>query len=137
MNSIVTINRVPPPSADHRSSASQSVQASAFTLPTIGQRLSELVPLIDFVPQAGPPLIFVLGPWLFVVLMLIGPLVLIATLMIVAVIFILVAAAALALPVLLVRRLRRHASGRHTSVRPLRVPDLHPHPHTDVTSNGM
>jgi hypothetical protein len=143
MNSIEMINRLPPSSAGHTWSAGSSVRASGGALPTAGQRFDEILPLVDLLPQVGPPLVFVLGPWLVVVLMLIGPLVLLFTLMIATVLLGAVAAATFALPYLLVRRLRKrwpHRPARHLSRRRLRGPlktGLYPHSSTDVTPHGM
>ena len=41
--------------------------------PPVRDMLTEVIPLIDVVVVSGPPAIFILGPWLLVVLMLIGP----------------------------------------------------------------
>jgi hypothetical protein len=48
--------------------------------PPFRQRLGEIVPLVGFVPVAGPPAIFILAPWLALVLMLAGPFLLLVTL---------------------------------------------------------
>ena len=138
MNSIEIINRLPPPSDGHPWSAASSVHASSSKPPTVGARLDEILPLLDVIPEAGPPVLFVLGPWLFVVLMLIGPFVLLFTMVLAAVIFVAVTGAMFALPYLLVHHLRKlrlphHAP--HLSLRRLRI--LHHHPQPDVTSNGM
>jgi hypothetical protein len=91
--------------------------------PTFGETLAELVPLIDFVPQAGPPVVFVLGPWLFLVLMLAAPFACLVTLVVAmtvaAVVLVAVSGAVLfllAAPYLLVRHLRRHWT-HHPSAR--------------------
>jgi hypothetical protein len=90
--------------------------------PTFGEALAEIVPLVEYVPFYGPPVVVVLGPWLFLVLMLAGPfafLVALGVAMIAAaaVVAALTAAilAILAAPYLLVRRLRRHRA-RHASI---------------------
>ncbi len=141
MNSIEMINRLPPPSAGLHGRATPRTRATDFAPSSVGERLDELLPLIDVVAEAGPPVLFVLGPWLFVVLMLIGPFVLLVTLVLVAAIFVAVAGAACVLPYLLVHHLRRswpRHPARHAFVRRHRpIRDLHPHPHTDVTSNRM
>jgi hypothetical protein len=79
--------------------------------------LAELVPLIGFVPAYGPPAIFVLGPWLFLVLMLAGPFACLFALVVVMIVAATVLAALtaailaiLAAPYLLVRRLRGHGA---------------------------
>jgi hypothetical protein len=82
-------------------------------LPTLAERLSETVPLISAPAFFGPPVIFLLGPWLLLALLLIPPAAfLIMLVVIVAVVAgLLVALGALiASPYLLVRH--RHA--RHS-----------------------
>jgi hypothetical protein len=80
--------------------------------PTFGEVLAEIVPLIDFVPTAGPPVVFVLGPWLFLVLMLAPPFACLVALLVVmivaATVLAALTAAIVAVPYLLVRHLRRH-----------------------------
>lgn len=134
MNSIEMINRLPPPSASRPGSATRGTQASDVGLPTVGERFDEILPLFDFIPEAGPPVIFVLGPWLLLVLMLIGPFVLLVTLVLVAAVFLAIAAAMFLLPYLLLKHLRTswpHRRARHTSVRRLRGLI------SNVTSNGL
>ena len=117
MHTIQMINRLPLPSADHSSDVTPSAHASAGTPPRVSERLDELLPLIDFVPEAGPPLLFVLGPWLFVVLMLIGPFVLLLTLVLATMLFVAIAAALVLLPYLVVHQLRKgwpHRPALHT-----------------------
>jgi hypothetical protein len=78
--------------------------------PTFGETLAELVPVIEFVPVAGPPVIFVLGPWLFLVLMLAAPFALVVALAVAAAVLAALAAAVVAIvaaPYLLVRHRRR------------------------------
>jgi hypothetical protein len=107
MHSIEVINRLPPPSARHLGSATPSIHASDFNPPSIGERLDEILPLIDVIPEAGPPVIFILGPWLVFVLMLIGPFLLLFTLALAAVIFVAIAVAILTPPYLFVRHVRK------------------------------
>ena len=45
----------------------------ATQLPTFGEMVDEIVPLIGVIFVAGPPVIFVAGPWLLLCLMLTGP----------------------------------------------------------------
>ena len=84
--------------------------------PTIKEVLQEVVPLLFFVPVAGPPAILLVGPLLLFVLLLVPPAAVLITLTIVFVLGagLLVALGALiASPYLLVRHLRaRHALAR-------------------------
>jgi hypothetical protein len=85
---------------------------------TVRERLDEIAPLIDFVPVAGPPIIFLAVPWLLFVLMLAGPFLLLVTLVAVAlgaVALVALTGAILATPYLLVRRLREHRAARAAS----------------------
>jgi hypothetical protein len=85
--------------------------------PSVGEFLQELLPLIFFVPVAGPPAILLVGPLLLFVLLLIPAAALLIT---VAVVFLLGAGllgaliALFASPYLLVRHLR----ARHPDARP-------------------
>jgi hypothetical protein len=79
--------------------------------PSLRQILDETLPLIDIVPETGPPLIFVAVPYLLLVVMLIGPLALLVTM--VALFIAVTALVALvggivATPYLLVRHHHRH-----------------------------
>ncbi len=133
MNSIEMINRLPPSSAGHPRSATPGARPSDFAVPTAAERFDEILPLLDVVPEAGPPVLFVLGPWLFVVLMLIGPFVLLVTLVLASAVFIAIAAALCGLPYLLVHQLRKPRP-HHYAWHPMH---LFQHSPTDVTSNGM
>ena len=97
----------------------RSAHAAASERPTFGEVLAEIVPLIGFVPVAGPPVVFVLGPWLLLVLVLAGPLAwlfaLVVVMIVAATVLAALAAAILAAPYLLVRHLRRHRAP-HASI---------------------
>jgi hypothetical protein len=80
---------------------------------------AELVPLIDAVPGEGPPVIFLAGPWLLLVLMLSGPfaflVILVVFMVAAATVLVALTAAILAIvaaPYLLVRRIGGHGA-RH------------------------
>jgi hypothetical protein len=88
-------------------SASPNARQAYPDLPVIGEVLSEILPLVFFVPVAGPPVIVLLGPWVLFTLMLIGPFLLLVTFLLAAVILVAVMAAALAPLYILVRFLRR------------------------------
>jgi hypothetical protein len=100
----------------------RSAHAPAPERPTFGETLAETVPLIGVVPAYGPPAVFVLGPWLFLVLMLAGPFACLFALVVVMVVAATVLAALtaailaiLAAPYLLVRHLHRDLA-RHASI---------------------
>jgi hypothetical protein len=95
------------------------------------ERLGATVPLISAPAFFGPPVIFILGPWLLLVLLLIGPAALLITFVLVAAVAVglLVAlGAVIASPYLLVRHVRaRHQIARgEGSVKPsLRPRPIH------------
>jgi hypothetical protein len=80
--------------------------------PTLAETLAELVPLIEFIPGYGPPVLVLLGPWLLLAVVLAGPVAfLLALVTVVAAAIAALTAAVLALVVMpyrLVRHLRRH-----------------------------
>ncbi len=100
------------PSGDARRDADPHGRPAASEPPTVGEILQDVLPLIFFVPVAGPPAILLLGPLLLLVLLLIPPAALLITLVAVLLLVggLLVALGALiASPYLLVRHLRaRH-----------------------------
>ena len=81
--------------------------------PTVSDRIQEVLPLLSAPAYFGPPVVFLLGPWLILVLLLIPP----AAVLITFVLIVLLAGGLLAAvglliasPYLLVRHLRtRHA----------------------------
>jgi hypothetical protein len=84
---------------------------------TIGGLAQAVLPMIDAPAFYGPPIVFVLGPWLLFVLLLIGPIVLLLTLLAVLLVaggLLLVLVVLIAAPYLLVRhwRVRRGAPRR-------------------------
>jgi hypothetical protein len=94
-------------------------------LPSFGEMLEELLPVVGVVVVAGPPVVFLFGPWLFLVLMLVGPFVLAVTVVLVIVVALVAAAALVALtgaiaatPYLVVRRLAGHRRGHAYSGAP-------------------
>ncbi len=83
--------------------------------PTWGELFDERAPIIGAPAFFGPPVIFVLGPWLLVVLLLIGPLALILTLVLavaLAAALLAVFVAVIASPYLLIRHLHAHGTVR-------------------------
>ncbi|MGZ4184771.1 MAG: hypothetical protein ACXVFA_05945 [Solirubrobacteraceae bacterium] len=86
--------------------------------PPFRQRLGEIVPLVGFVPVAGPPAIFIVGPWLLLVLMLAGPFLLLVTLAAIALclaVLVSFIGAILATPYLLARRLHGRRAAHASS----------------------
>jgi len=98
---------------------------TSTTTPQTRDMLAEITPLIEFVPLYGPPVIFLLGPWLLLALVLAGPFAVLLTLvagMIVVAAALAAVVSILAAPYLLVRRLHRNRAGRAS------VPSPTPHP---------
>jgi hypothetical protein len=94
-----------------------AITTTASDPPTWFERVGEIAPIVDAPAFFGPPVSFVLGPWLLLLLLLIGPAALLITLLLV---FVVAAAALVALvalvasPYLLVRYLRgHHPTWRH------------------------
>lgn len=75
--------------------------------PSLGERLGEIVPLICAVPEAGPPVIFLVGPWVLFALMLTGPFALLVVFVLAAVLLVVIAAAILVPPYLLIHQLHK------------------------------
>jgi hypothetical protein len=100
----------------HSPAARRSVGVRGRGRPTPIETLHETASLIGAPPIYGPPIIFVLGPWLLLVLLLIPPAAFLITLVLGAAVAagVLVAVSALvASPYLLVRHmLARHAARR-------------------------
>ena len=90
--------------------------------------VDEIVPIVGVIVVAGPPVIFIAGPWLFLGLMLAGPfavLVAFVAVWVVAAMLLTTLAGMVATPYLLVRGLlRRHPMSRATPIRGARVPSL-------------
>jgi hypothetical protein len=97
--------------------------------PTVGELLSETVPLAGAIAWFGPPVVSLAGPWLLLVLALAGPFALVFTFVAVLVavaLLVLLAGTILASPYLLVRHLRCRRTG-HVSVssRAMRLVPAH------------
>jgi hypothetical protein len=108
----------------------RGARATASERPTFGETFAETVPLLEFIPGYGPPAVYVLGPWLFLVLMLAGPFACLFALVVVMIVAATVLAAltaailaTLAAPYLLVRHLRRHLA-RHASISAPAAPSV-------------
>jgi hypothetical protein len=93
--------------------------------PTFAEVAADIVPVIGVVFVSGPPVVFIAGPWLLLVLMLSGPfavLVAFAALWAAATVLLTALVGLVATPYLLVRGLlRRHRMSRATTMR---VPSL-------------
>jgi hypothetical protein len=108
-----------PAIARHQRSEATSARRSDSQYPPLKERLGEIVPLICVVPEAGPPVIFLVGPWVLFALMLTGPFLLLVTFVLAAVILLAITVAVLAPAYLIIRRLKRHwrvPPQRHTPV---------------------
>jgi hypothetical protein len=136
MNSTTPQPTYDPPGAatPHTVAASRSGSASAGR-PTWGDTLIETAPIVGAPAFFGPPVTFVLGPWLLLVLLLIGPFALLVTfLLVLALAVSLLAAfvAVIASPFLLVRHL--HARGM---IHDPRRASLHLSPDVEVSSGQL
>jgi hypothetical protein len=77
-------------------------------LPPVGGELADqILPLIGAVPVAGPPLIWLVGPWLLLTLMLAGPFLLLVTFALIAALLVALVCAVVATEHLLARLLGR------------------------------
>ena len=90
--------------------------------PTLGDQLAEVIPIVDTVYVAGPPVLVAWAGTILFALMLAGPFALVATLVVVlaaAAAVVTLAGAILATPYLLIRHLRvRVATRRNLSEGP-------------------
>ena len=106
------ITHAPPHAPTPRPSA-QRTGSERTELPSWGQTLAQTVPLISAPAFFGPPVIFLLGPWLLLVLLLIGPFALLLTFVLalaVAVSLLTVCLAVIASPYVLIRHLYAHTT---------------------------
>jgi hypothetical protein len=88
--------------------------------PTWADLFHERTPLLSAPAFFGPPVIFVLGPWLLLVLLLIGPVALLLTgllLLVAAAGLLAVLAAAIASPYLVIRHLHFNRKAQHEDRR--------------------
>jgi hypothetical protein len=127
-----------PPSARGRAARGSDAgrnAAPAGDHPTFGEMLVEIIPLIDAPAGYGPPVIILAGPWLLLGLMLSGPFALLVILVVftavVATVLVALTAAVLAVPYLLVHRLRRYRarhvfSNDHAASQPIESPAVVP-----------
>jgi hypothetical protein len=107
-----------PNTPERAPSGPESLPDAASERRTVGEILAEVVPLAGVIAWFGPPVAFLAGPWLLLVLVLAGPFAVVFTFLVVAALVVLVAGLILATPYLLVRQLRRHLAGRAAIRRP-------------------
>jgi hypothetical protein len=109
--------------------APRTASLSATELPTFGEMLEDVLPVIGVVVVAGPPVIFVAAPWLLLGLMLSGPFALLVAFVVVGVVaaaVLVTVAGIVAAPYVLVRRLhRRYWATRAIGVPRTEVASLH------------
>jgi hypothetical protein len=127
MNATELIEPPPPQSAGHYRSAIPNAPTFDFEPQTAGAVLDEVLPLIGVVAMAGPPVVFVVVPWVLFALMLVGPFLLLVTFVLAGVILFALAVAILSPPYLLVRYLRTRWT-RQPNPRPLARRLRGPHP---------
>jgi len=91
--------------------------------PTAPDEFEEIAPVIAAPRVAGPGFLFLVGPWLVLVLLLIPPAAVLLTVLVVLALPFVAAGlvvAAVASPVLLVRAVRRRVAERRESIAPTR-----------------
>jgi hypothetical protein len=122
----------PPPPASATTPWSDAPFAARLTptaRPTFREILDDVLPVIGVVVVAGPPVVFVAGPWLLLGLMLSGPFALLVAFVVVALVaavLLVTLAAIVAAPYVLVRRLHhRYRASQLISVPATHVPSLH------------
>lgn len=108
------ITRSAPQSATLRPTSPRRGPAS-IDQPSWPQTLIETVPIIDTPAFFGPPINFLLGPWVLLVLLLMGPFALVVTIVLALALaagLLALFAAVLASPYLLIRHLQAHRCRR-------------------------
>ena len=128
MNTTQLIKPPPPSSAGHPAERDTRRFAPASEFPPLGERLSEILPLVFVVPVAGPPVVLLLGPLLLIDLLLIPPTALLITLVVVTVVAAGLLAAFICLvasPYLLVRHILKHRGRQPGPAHARRPPRLH------------
>jgi hypothetical protein len=119
MSTTELIKPPPPPSAGNL--ATPNAHPPDSVPPRFRDTIDEILPLIGVVPVAGPPVIFIAGPWILLALMLTGGFLLLVTFALAVIGLAAVSTVILAPPYLLVRQLGTY----WTSQREQRTPD-HP-----------
>jgi hypothetical protein len=125
MNSTAArLTHEPPPPASSPPLAARPPGSASPSRPHWGEVFAQTGPLIVAPAFFGPPIIYVLGPWLLLVLLLIGPFALIFTLLLVAAAaacLLTVCVAVIASPYLLMRHLHAHRPLRAKLRAPLQL----------------
>jgi hypothetical protein len=130
MTTTEPLNPPPPPSATTPwSDAPGAAPLRPTELPTFGEMLDDVLPVIGVIVVAGPPVVFVAAPWLLLGLMLSGPFALLVAFVVaglVAAALLVTLAAICAAPYVLVRHLhRRYRASQMISVPATPVASLH------------
>jgi hypothetical protein len=122
---MTTTELIQPPDGAHAAELSRDARPDAHPSspgsPTPGEILREIVPLVGVVVVAGPPVVLLAGPLVLLALMVAGPFVLVLTLVAVLIgstALVALSGAILASPYLLVRHLRE----RRVAVQSFSVP---------------
>ena len=118
------LTQAPPQSATPPPIASRPPGSASPGRPTWGAAFAQTAPLISAPAFFGLPIIYVLGPWLLLVLLLIGPFALIFTLVLVLVAaagLLAVCIAVIASPYLLIWHLYAHGTGPAKPRAPLHM----------------
>ena len=110
---MTTTELIKPPDGSHAAEPSRDARADALPAsperPAFDEVLREIVPLVGVVVVAGPPVVLLAGPLVLLALMVAGPFVLVLTLVALLVgsmVLVALIGAILASPYVLVRRLR-------------------------------
>jgi hypothetical protein len=107
------LTHAPPPSAAPRPLAPRREISTSPDRPTWGEVFDERAPIIGAPAFFGPPVVFVLGPWLLLVLLVIGPFALALTVLLALTVVVALLAAVVAViasPYLLMRHLHAHGT---------------------------
>lgn len=121
------LTHAPPQAAATRAIASRRGSAS-LPRPTWAELFDDRTAMLGVPAFFGPPILFVLGPWLLLVFLLIGPLALLLTgllVMAVSACLLAVLAAVIASPYLLIRHLHAHGGLRVKPRAPLHLLRTH------------
>jgi hypothetical protein len=121
MHTTQPLTPTPPPTGTSPwSDVADEGPAAPGERPTFREMLDDVLPVIGVVFVAGPPVIFLAGPWLLLVLMLSGPFALVVAFVLVGLVaaaLVATLAAIVAAPFVLVRHVHRtYRSARATGI---------------------